>query len=114
MSFVFPAHAGPEKAVRVLADANSTAAAAMSRRRTAAAGVARVLLVCCTIVLTLPLIRNGNFHHPISKKTVLAPGSSTSKARRAWTDRGTCVPLPFHVTGGQPTVGQVVVAHGWQ
>lgn len=45
ISFVFPAQAGPEKAVRVLADANSAVAAAMSRRRMAAAGAARVLLV---------------------------------------------------------------------
>ncbi|CAA7401820.1 unnamed protein product [Spirodela intermedia] len=29
----------------------------------------------------------------------------------AWIDRGTCVPLPFHVTGGQPAVGQGVVVH---
>ncbi|CAA6669974.1 unnamed protein product [Spirodela intermedia] len=29
----------------------------------------------------------------------------------AWIDRGTCAPLPFHVTGGQPTVGQGVVVH---
>ncbi|CAA6667188.1 unnamed protein product [Spirodela intermedia] len=27
------------------------------------------------------------------------------------TDRGTCVPLPFHVTSGQPAVGQGVVVH---
>ncbi|CAA6668545.1 unnamed protein product [Spirodela intermedia] len=26
----------------------------------------------------------------------------------AWIDRGTCAPLPFHVTGGQPAVGIVV------
>ncbi|CAA6657049.1 unnamed protein product [Spirodela intermedia] len=26
----------------------------------------------------------------------------------AWTDRSTCAPLPFHVTGGQPAVGIVV------
>ncbi|CAA7393082.1 unnamed protein product [Spirodela intermedia] len=26
-------------------------------------------------------------------------------ARAAWTDRGTCAPLPFHVTGGQPAMG---------
>ncbi|CAA6672947.1 unnamed protein product [Spirodela intermedia] len=25
--------------------------------------------------------------------------------------RGTCAPLPFHVTGGQPAVGQGVVVH---
>ncbi|CAA6671873.1 unnamed protein product [Spirodela intermedia] len=24
---------------------------------------------------------------------------------------GTCAPLPFHVTGGQPAVGQGVVVH---
>ncbi|CAA6667213.1 unnamed protein product [Spirodela intermedia] len=29
----------------------------------------------------------------------------------AWTDRGMCAPLPFHVTGGQPAVGQGVVVH---
>ncbi|CAA7392350.1 unnamed protein product [Spirodela intermedia] len=29
----------------------------------------------------------------------------------AWIDRGTCAPLPFHVTGGQPAVGQGVVVH---
>ncbi|CAA6659596.1 unnamed protein product [Spirodela intermedia] len=32
-------------------------------------------------------------------------------AQAAWTDRGTCAPLPFHVTGGQLTVGQGVVVH---
>ncbi|CAA7401817.1 unnamed protein product [Spirodela intermedia] len=31
--------------------------------------------------------------------------------RLAWIDRGTCAPLPFHVTGGQPAVGQGVVVH---
>ncbi|CAA7396101.1 unnamed protein product [Spirodela intermedia] len=25
--------------------------------------------------------------------------------------KGTCTPLPFHVTGGQPAVGQGVVVH---
>ncbi|CAA6674505.1 unnamed protein product [Spirodela intermedia] len=29
----------------------------------------------------------------------------------ARTDRGTCASLPFHVTSGQPTVGQGVVIH---
>ncbi|CAA6672786.1 unnamed protein product [Spirodela intermedia] len=32
-------------------------------------------------------------------------------ARAARTDRGTCAPLPFHITGGQPTMGQGVVIH---
>ncbi|CAA7405510.1 unnamed protein product [Spirodela intermedia] len=30
---------------------------------------------------------------------------------KSWTDRGTCAPLPFHITGGQPAVGQGVVVH---
>ncbi|CAA7409015.1 unnamed protein product [Spirodela intermedia] len=34
-------------------------------------------------------------------------GSSREQGleRLAWIDRGTCAPLPFHVTGGQPAVG---------
>ncbi|CAA7405858.1 unnamed protein product [Spirodela intermedia] len=28
-----------------------------------------------------------------------------------WTDEDTCVSLPFHVTGGQPGVGQGVVVY---
>ncbi|CAA7407472.1 unnamed protein product [Spirodela intermedia] len=37
-------------------------------------------------------------------------GSSREQGleRLAWIDRGTCAPLPFHVTGGQPAVGIVV------
>ncbi|CAA6655165.1 unnamed protein product [Spirodela intermedia] len=31
--------------------------------------------------------------------------------RLAWINRGTCAPLPFHVTGGQLVVGQGVVVH---
>ncbi|CAA7395938.1 unnamed protein product [Spirodela intermedia] len=40
-------------------------------------------------------------------------GSSRERGlkRLAWIDRGTCAPLPFHVTGGQPAVGQGVVVH---
>ncbi|CAA6674257.1 unnamed protein product [Spirodela intermedia] len=40
-------------------------------------------------------------------------GSSREQGleRLAWIDRGTCAPLPFHVTGGQPAVGQGVVVH---
>ncbi|CAA6675627.1 unnamed protein product [Spirodela intermedia] len=40
-------------------------------------------------------------------------GVATSRGSSglAWTDRGMCVPLPFHVTSGQPAVGQGVVAH---
>ncbi|CAA6674450.1 unnamed protein product [Spirodela intermedia] len=40
-------------------------------------------------------------------------GSSREQGlkRLAWIGRGTCVPLPFHVTGGQPAVGQGVVVH---
>ncbi|CAA7409169.1 unnamed protein product [Spirodela intermedia] len=34
-----------------------------------------------------------------------------TRARAATTDWGTCAPLPFHVTGGQPVVGQGVVVH---
>ncbi|CAA7388508.1 unnamed protein product [Spirodela intermedia] len=34
-------------------------------------------------------------------------------ARVARTDRGTCASLPFHIIGGQPTVGQGVVIHAW-
>ncbi|CAA6675425.1 unnamed protein product [Spirodela intermedia] len=33
------------------------------------------------------------------------------RARAARTDRGTCAPLPFHVTSGQSTVGQGVIVH---
>ncbi|CAA7401017.1 unnamed protein product [Spirodela intermedia] len=34
-------------------------------------------------------------------------GSSREQGleRLVWIDRGTCAPLPFHVTGGQPGVG---------
>ncbi|CAA7401809.1 unnamed protein product [Spirodela intermedia] len=32
-------------------------------------------------------------------------------ARAAWTGRGTCVSLPFHITSGQLAVGQGVVVH---
>ncbi|CAA7411063.1 unnamed protein product [Spirodela intermedia] len=37
-------------------------------------------------------------------------GSSREQGleRLAWIDRGTCAPLPFQVTGGQPAVGIVV------
>ncbi|CAA6675040.1 unnamed protein product [Spirodela intermedia] len=42
----------------------------------------------------------------------LSRGVAASRARAAWTDRGTCAPLPFHVTGGQPAVGQGVPAVG--
>ncbi|CAA6674211.1 unnamed protein product [Spirodela intermedia] len=38
-------------------------------------------------------------------------GGAASKAQAAMINRGTCAPLPFHVTGGQPTVGQGVVVH---
>ncbi|CAA6662396.1 unnamed protein product [Spirodela intermedia] len=40
-------------------------------------------------------------------------GSSREQGleRLGWIDRGTCAPLPFHVTGGQPAVGQGVVVH---
>ncbi|CAA6670465.1 unnamed protein product [Spirodela intermedia] len=31
--------------------------------------------------------------------------------RAAWTNRGMCAPLPFHVIGGQPAMGQGVVIH---
>ncbi|CAA6673969.1 unnamed protein product [Spirodela intermedia] len=37
--------------------------------------------------------------------------ASRGSSGLAWTDRGTCAPLPFHVTGGQPAVGQGVVIH---
>ncbi|CAA6664131.1 unnamed protein product [Spirodela intermedia] len=36
---------------------------------------------------------------------------SRVEARVARTNRGTCVPLSFHVTSGQPAVGQGVVIH---
>ncbi|CAA7388588.1 unnamed protein product [Spirodela intermedia] len=38
-------------------------------------------------------------------------GSSREQGleRLAWIDRGTCAPLPFHVTGGQPAVGRIVM-----
>ncbi|CAA6659949.1 unnamed protein product [Spirodela intermedia] len=32
-------------------------------------------------------------------------------ARAAMTDRGMCVPLPFHVTSGQPAMGQGVAVY---
>ncbi|CAA6670018.1 unnamed protein product [Spirodela intermedia] len=37
-------------------------------------------------------------------------GSSREQGleRLGWIGRGTCAPLPFHVTGGQPAVGIVV------
>ncbi|CAA6674611.1 unnamed protein product [Spirodela intermedia] len=40
-------------------------------------------------------------------------GSSREQGleRLAWIDRVTCAPIPFHVTGGQPAVGQGVVVH---
>ncbi|CAA6672557.1 unnamed protein product [Spirodela intermedia] len=40
-------------------------------------------------------------------------GSSREQGleRLAWIDRDTCAPLPFHITGGQPAVGQGVVVH---
>ncbi|CAA6674990.1 unnamed protein product [Spirodela intermedia] len=40
-------------------------------------------------------------------------GSSREQGleRLGWIGRGTCAPLPFHVTGGQPAVGQGVVVH---
>ncbi|CAA7407361.1 unnamed protein product [Spirodela intermedia] len=34
-----------------------------------------------------------------------------ARARAARTDRGMCVSLPFHITSGQPIVGQGVVIH---
>ncbi|CAA6667172.1 unnamed protein product [Spirodela intermedia] len=47
------------------------------------------------------------------KRVGSAVGSSREQGleRLAWIDRGTCAPLPFHVTGGQPAVGQGVVVH---
>ncbi|CAA7392262.1 unnamed protein product [Spirodela intermedia] len=36
--------------------------------------------------------------------------ASRGSSGLAWTDRGTCAPLPFHVTGGQPAVGQGVTS----
>ncbi|CAA6672041.1 unnamed protein product [Spirodela intermedia] len=46
-------------------------------------------------------------------KVSLYSGSSHEQGleRLAWIDRGTCAPLPFHITGGQPVVGQGVVVH---
>ncbi|CAA6659833.1 unnamed protein product [Spirodela intermedia] len=43
--------------------------------------------------------------------SVMIIRTEMSRARAAWTDRGTCTSLPFHVTGGQPAVGQGVVVH---
>ncbi|CAA6674781.1 unnamed protein product [Spirodela intermedia] len=61
--------------------------------------------------------RNRPCEKPITMIEMKAEGreegglTGTKVSIRAWTDRGTCVPLPFHVTSGQPTMGQGVVVH---
>ncbi|CAA6675670.1 unnamed protein product [Spirodela intermedia] len=37
--------------------------------------------------------------------------TSRGSSGLACTNKGTCAPLPFHVTSGQPAVGQGVVVH---
>ncbi|CAA6658540.1 unnamed protein product [Spirodela intermedia] len=53
---------------------------------------------------------------PLASRARKRVGSSVGEylgvgARAAWTDRDTCAPLSFHVTDGQPAMGQGVVVH---
>ncbi|CAA7405512.1 unnamed protein product [Spirodela intermedia] len=87
MSLLRPLHPGPEKTVRVLADAGAINATA--RRTSRAAAVA-------------------GFPLAVGQRVVIHVGERDSLLAN-----GTCTPLPFHVTGGQPAVGQGVVVSDW-
>ncbi|CAA6674645.1 unnamed protein product [Spirodela intermedia] len=52
---------------------------------------------------------------PLASRTASGSEAQSRSSREQGLERlerwGTCVPLPFHVTGGQPAVGQGVVIH---
>ncbi|CAA7407824.1 unnamed protein product [Spirodela intermedia] len=55
---------------------------------------------------------SAHFKNQVIEKRKSQSGVAASRGSSglAWTDRGTCAPLPFHVTGGQPVVGQGVTS----
>ncbi|CAA7399501.1 unnamed protein product [Spirodela intermedia] len=55
---------------------------------------------------------SANFKNQVIEKGKSQSGSSREQGleQLAWIDRGTCAPLPFHVTGDQPAVGQGVTS----
>ncbi|CAA7403730.1 unnamed protein product [Spirodela intermedia] len=65
--------------------------------------------------IKIKILQNGETRRPAgpASRSEAQSGSSREQGleRLAWIDRGTCAPLPFHVTGGQPAVGQGVVVH---
>ncbi|CAA6675028.1 unnamed protein product [Spirodela intermedia] len=65
--------------------------------------------------IKIKILQNGGIRRPAgpASGTEAQSGSSREQGleRLAWIDRGTCAPLPFHITGGQPAVGQGVVVH---
>ncbi|CAA6656564.1 unnamed protein product [Spirodela intermedia] len=70
---------------------------------------------CKTSFLLSKFIYRKSYLSTIEKiENILSQSGSSREQgleRLAWIDRGTCAPLPFHVTGGQPAVGQGVVVH---
>ncbi|CAA6674569.1 unnamed protein product [Spirodela intermedia] len=52
---------------------------------------------------TVRVLANAGMTDVASMKTTMRAAPKT--------DRGTCMPLPFHITGGQPVVGEGVVIH---
>ncbi|CAA7401774.1 unnamed protein product [Spirodela intermedia] len=62
--------------------------------------------------IKIKILQNGGIRRPAGPASGMEAqlGSSREQGleRLAWIDRGTCAPLPFHITGGQPAVGIVV------
>ncbi|CAA6670463.1 unnamed protein product [Spirodela intermedia] len=52
---------------------------------------------------TIYIIKKRKKYSANFKNQAMKKGKSGAQA--AWTNRGTCAPLPFHVTSGQPAVG---------